>query len=918
MTVPGVRDLHLTKTSTVEPHLLDAGVAAEALGVEPACGLTDAQVTMRLEEYGANRLTEEPPRAAWKVFGDQLRSGLFLILLAAAALAAVVGDVKDAAIIGVVVLLNATIGFVQERKATRSLAALKQMLVPQAATRRNHTLVTVKSADLVPGDVVVLDAGSRVPADGRLLEAHDVAVDQSSLTGESEPVAKTAETLAGEVPLADRTNMLHAGTVLVRGRADLLVTATGMRTEVGQIAGMLATTTPPRTPLQRQLDVAGRRIALLGVIAVVLYSVAAALRGEPLADIALRGVALAVAAVPEGLPAVLALVLAAGVHRMASHGAIVRRLASVETLGSATVICTDKTGTLTRNRMTVRQLATATQALCQPAEPAPDIDRLLTAFVLCNDAAGTGSDAVGDPMETALLAAASGHGIDVTAMRAGAPRVAELPFCAETKYMATAHRLPAGTTGLVAKGAPDMLLPRCGHALVNGITIGLDDVLRGRLLEAVEEMASAGLRVLAAADATAVTAPGQWTAQTVAQAANDLVFLGFAGIADPPRPEAVEAVALCRRAGIAVKMITGDHVATAAAIAAEVGIDGRAVTGQQLAAMSTDELAAVVDDIGVFARVTPAHKVAIVDALTARGHVAAMTGDGQNDAAAVRAAHVGVAMGRTGTDVTKEAADLVLTDDNFATIVRAVREGRGIYDNIVKFIRFQLTTNIAAILTFVAAVVAGLAAPMTAVQVLWVNLIADGPPALALGLDKPNRRTMDRPPRPSEERILSWPRLTRMALTAAVMAGGTLAALAVTDHTHGTRYATTLAFTTFVLFQVANAFNVRSEHESAFSRTLPSNPWLLGSLALVVALQVLVVHVPVLQQLFGTVALDPQHWAAAAGVASLALVTGEVDKAARRRDERPQPGRSTRSDDCDKQIHHQLADDPTPGGTNTP
>ena len=882
-TTAHVRDTHLVAQSAGGPHLLDVAVVAADLGVEPARGLTDVQASERLAEHGPNRLAEQPPRPGWKVFGDQLRSGLFLILFTAAALAAVVGDVKDAAIIGVVVLLNATIGFVQERKATRSLTALKQMLVPVATARRDHTLVTVASADLVPGDVVVLDAGSRVPADGRLLAAHEVAVDQSSLTGESEAVAKTNTRLAGDVPLADRANMLHAGTVVVRGRADLLVTATGMRTEVGQIAGMLATTTPPRTPLQIQLDIAGRRIALIGVAAVVAYSLAAALRGEPWVDIALRGVALAVAAVPEGLPAVLALVLAVGVHRMAAHGAIVRRLASVETLGSATVICTDKTGTLTRNQMTVRQLATATQALAQPAEGTHDTDQLLAAFVLCNDADGTGDAAVGDPMETALLIAATGYGLDVAAVRAGAPRVGELPFSAERKYMATAHRRSDGGIRLVAKGAPDMLLPRCGHVLVNGTVIGLDDTLRAQLLEAVEEMASAGLRVLAAADATAVTVPGQWTTETVEQVADGLVFLGLAGIADPPRPEAVEAVDLCRRAGIAVKMITGDHVATAAVIAAEVGITGRAVTGAQLDAMTAEDLAAVVDDIGVFARVTPAHKVAIVTALTARGHVAAMTGDGQNDAAAVRAAHVGVAMGRTGTDVTKEAADLVLTDDNFATIVHAVQEGRGIYDNIVKFIRFQLTTNIAAILAFVAAVIAGLAAPMTAVQVLWVNLITDGPPALALGMDRPNRRTMDRPPRPPEERILSLSRLTRMALTAAVMAAGTLAVLASTDHSYGFRYATTFAFTTFVLFQVANAFNVRTEHESAFSRTLPANWWLLGSLALVVTLQVLVVHVPALQNLFSTVALEPQHWLAATGVAALALATGELDKAIRRR-----------------------------------
>ncbi|WP_459976079.1 cation-translocating P-type ATPase, partial [Nocardioides pyridinolyticus] len=565
MTTPSLRDAR-ADVHALDPYLVDAQVLAESMGIDTASGLTDAQVRPLQAEFGPNRLTEQPPRPGWKVFGDQLRSGLFLILLAAAALAALVGDLKDAAIIGVVVLLNATIGFVEERKATRSLAALKQLLVPMATARRNGELVTVPSADLVPGDVVALEAGSRVPADGRLLVAHDVAVDQSSLTGESVPVGKATEPLTGEVPLADRSNLLHAGTVLVRGRADLLVTATGMRTEVGQIAGMLSGTTPPRTPLQQQLDVAGRRIALIGIAAVVLYSIAAALRGDALADIALRGVALAVAAVPEGLPAVLALVLAVGVHRMAAHGAIVRRLASVETLGSATVICTDKTGTLTRNHMTVRQLATAGHALDKPSGHDRDTQRLLAAFVLCNDATGTGDDAVGDPMETALLAAATRQELDIDTARAAAPRIAELPFSAEAKYMATVHRGADGTVAITAKGAPDVLLHRCGHALINGVPVRLDDELRARLLGAVEEMASAGLRVLAAADATAATAPARvgdsWTPEAVARAADGLVFLGFAGIADPPRPEAVEAVTLCRRAGIAVKMITGDHVAT--------------------------------------------------------------------------------------------------------------------------------------------------------------------------------------------------------------------------------------------------------------------------------------------------------------------------------------------------------------------
>ena len=883
------------RTGLTDAHQLRGEQVMATLGTDLVAGLSTVDAATRLDNVGPNRLTGEPPRPGWKVFVDQLRSGLFLILLAAAALAAVVGEVKNAAIIGVVILLNATIGFIQERKATRSLAALKQMLVPVAVVRRDGTIVTVNAEELVPGDVVALEAGARVPTDGRLLVAHDVEVDQSSLTGESEPVAKSADTLVGDVPLADRTNLLHAGTVVTRGRAEMVVVATGMNTEVGCIAGMLGSTPHPRTPLQVQLDGAGRRIAVIGIAAVALYSLVAAFRADALADIVVRGVALAVAAVPEGLPAVLALVLAVGVHRMAGNGAIVRRLASVETLGSATVVCTDKTGTLTRNRMTVRELGTSAQPLGSKPGSASvtraDVDRLLHRFVLCNDATGVGDQAVGDPMEVALVAAAAAHGIEVDAARAAAPRTAELPFDGTRKYMTTVHQAGGGRL-LAVKGAPDVLLPYCTHALVDGSVVRLDENDRTRIDEMVNAMASRGLRVLAAAERTLECGRVEpWTADEVKAATEHLLFLGAVGIADPPREEAIKAVAVCQRAGIAVKMITGDHVSTAASIAAEVGITGRAVTGQQLDAMTLEELSDQVEDIGVFARVTPAHKVAIVTALAHRGHVTAMTGDGVNDAAALRAAHVGVAMGRTGTDVTKEAADLVLTDDNFATIVGAVRQGRGIYENVVKFIRFQLTTNIAAILTFVTALLLGLPAPMTAVQVLWVNLITDGPPALSLGVDRPSRRVMDRPPRSTSEKILSWERLWRMGLTAGVMAAGTLTVLFLAERATTTAYATTLAFTTFVLFQVFNALSVRAEYESAFSRDLPQNRWLMGSLAAVVALQALVVYAPVLQDLFGTVAIRPLDWIAATGVALLALVVGETDKALRRRRHRRGVGR---------------------------
>jgi len=757
--------------------------------------------------------------------------------------------------------------------------------------RRDGATGSVPADELVPGDVVLLEAGSRVPADGRLVTAHDVEVDESSLTGESQPVAKSTEALIGDLPLAERANVLHANTVVTRGRAEMVTVATGMGTEIGRVAQLLSSAPAPATPLQVQLDSVGRRLALVGIAAVTTYSAVALARGETFEDILLRGVALAVAAVPEGLPAVLALVLALGVHRMAQGGAIVRRLASVETLGSASVVCTDKTGTLTRNEMTVRELATGQPGRVAPA--AGDARRLLDAFVLCNDANLTDAGPVGDPMEVALLVAATEHHLSPLEVRAEAPRIGEVPFDAARKFMATLHRTPDGAT-LMVKGAPDVLLPRCDAVLIDGDEVPLDGPRRDAARAAVEEMAGRGLRVLAAAERRLPAAPR--ADDELATLTHDLVFLGLAGIADPPRAEAPEAVARCRQAGIDVKMITGDHVATAAAIAHEVGIRGRAVTGAQLDEMTDAELADAVDGIGVFARVAPEHKVAIVEALTRSGQVVAMTGDGVNDAAALRAAHVGVAMGRTGTEVTKDAADVVLTDDNFATIVRAVEQGRGIYDNVVKFIRFQLTTNIAAITAFIAALLLGLPAPMTAVQVLWVNLITDGPPAMALGLDRTSRRVMDRPPRPPSDRILSTRRLLQMLSIGLVMAAGTLAVLGVADTWVGEDRARTLAFTTFVLFQLVNAVNVRAEAESVFSRDLPPNRWLALSLAAVLLMQVLVVYLPPLQELFGTVALRPLDWAVAALVAALALLAGELGKA-RRRHRGVMDGRAVRPSD---------------------
>lgn len=695
---------------------------ADRLGVLPGLGLSTGQVRATAV-WGANRLSEPARRPEWLKFLDQFRNWLIVILLIAAVVAGAIGDLRDAVVITVVLQVNAVLGYWQERRAESSLEALRRMLVPMAKVRRDGTEQVVGAQLLVPGDVVLLEAGDRVPADGRLTVAETVEADEAALTGESQPVAKSVTavdpTSTDPAPLAERTSMLFMNTALTRGRAEMIVTATGMRTEVGAIAEALRTGTEPPSPLQVQLDSLGRRLALLSGVAVVAYALSAWVRGEPLSDIALQAVALAVAAIPEGLPAVLALTLALGVHRMARRGAIVKRLASVESLGAATVVCSDKTGTLTLNEMTARTMwtggrlydvtgegygTTGTLRLhgehrTSPADALPDGDDMsppddlrdaVLPFALCNDAHLTDGYFIGDPTEAALVALAAKAGVDADWTRTGQPRVGELPFDGATKYMATFHTDPDGRTRVHVKGAVDVLLGMCTDVVTPDGVRALDEGHRDEVLAVTAGFGGAGLRVLGAATALLEGTPSTFTPDVLP----GLTLVSIAGIADPPRPQARDAMALCRTAGVAVKMITGDHADTAAAIARELDIAGDVVTGAELDRMTEGQLAERVDDIGVFARVAPEHKVVIVRALTDRGHIVAMTGDGVNDAAALKAAHIGVAMGVTGTDVAKEAADMVLTDDDFSTIVRAVREGRAIYANIVKFVRFQLATNI--------------------------------------------------------------------------------------------------------------------------------------------------------------------------------------------------------------------------------
>jgi Ca2+-transporting ATPase len=883
-----------------DAHLRAAAEGADALAVVPSTGLATADAERRAAAWGANELAEPARRPQWLRLLDQFRSWLIGILLAAAVIAGIIGEIKDALVISVVLLINATIGYLQERRAERSLEALRRMLVPTARVRRDGQVRVIPAGTLVPGDIVLLEAGDRVPADGRLAVAESVEAAEAALTGESQPVAKTTAPVAAHgdepVPVADRAGMLFMNTALTRGRAEMIVTATGMRTEVGAIAEALRTGSEPPSPLQVQMDSLGRRLALVSGVAVAAYALVALLRGEELADLALRAVALAVAAIPEGLPAVLALTLALGVHRMARRGAIVKRLASVEALGSATVVCSDKTGTLTMNEMTARALWAAGRdhdvtgegydttgtVLPVSGESRADLSDAVLPFALCNDARLTADGVIGDPTEAALIVLAAKAGLDAD-LRTRMTRTGEVPFDPAAKYMATFHTDAEGGVRVHAKGAVDVLLDRCTHVLAEQGPVPLDAERRREITDVARRMGGQGLRVLGAATATATVTADRPGPQEV----TGLTLTAVAGIADPPRHQAHDAVTLAQAAGVTVKMITGDHADTAAAIARELGITGDVVSGAELTRMSDQDLADRIEDIGVFARVAPEHKVTIVHALARRGHIVAMTGDGVNDAAALRAAHIGVAMGVTGTDVAKEAADMVLTDDDFSTIVRAVREGRSIYDNIVTFVRFQLSTNIGAILTLLATVLVGLPAPMSAIQLLWVNIIMDGPPAMALAVDPPRDNVMRRPPRPPGERILNARRLAAITRTGAVMAVGTLAVFTGARHLTDTATAATMAFTTFVLFQLCNALAARNEDGHVLGRHQLHNRPLWICLAAVLALQVVAVQLPLAQGVFDTVSLGPAQWAVCLATASTVLLTEHVWRVARARSGRP-------------------------------
>ena len=896
------------------PHTLEVADIAGSLDTSTAHGLDSAEATARLGSIGPNRLAEARRDPAWKRFLNQFRDVLIAILFVAAIVSFVVsGELKTPAVVLVVVLLNAFIGFIQENRAEASLDALKKMLTTSSRIRRDGQVMSVPAEQLVPGDIVLIEAGDRVPADGRLYMAANLEIEEAALTGESTPSVKTIESVADrEAPLGDRTNMAYMNTVVTRGRGEVVITATGMSTEIGRIADLLRSTETDKTPLQKQLEGLAHSLAKLsGLIVAAVFAIGLA-RGNEVSELLNLAVALAVATIPEGLPAVTAVTLAIGVSKMAKQNAIIKRLASVETLGCTNIICSDKTGTLTLNEMTARRLIVQMNEHVITGEGyAPDgeiqrrptdtpfaMDAALLGMALCSDAVTRFEDGqwtlVGDPTEGALIVLAAKGGLDITTMRSTYPRVGEVPFDSATKVMATFHEM-AGSDGrrvirMFVKGAPDVVMNHASLAIgADGIGIPISSA-RSTLDAHNDRLASEGMRILAVAQRDIdLDAWDEFSRSGTDPAVliDDLTLIALIGIVDPPRPEAKAAIAEARTAGIRVKMITGDHAKTAAAIGEELGLSTGtlvALTGTDLDQLSDEQLDACIEDVSVFARVAPEHKIRIVTALQNRGHVVAMTGDGVNDAPALKKADMGVAMGITGTEVTKEAATMVLADDNFATIVGAVKRGRIIYDNIVKFVRFQLSTTVGFALLFLAASIFDIAKgkPFAAVAILWVNIIMDGPPAMALGLDQGDSDIMRRQPRPTDERILTRQRWTAILYSSLIMTVGTLAVLIWAPGPEAeagiATVAGTMAFNTFVLFQFFNILNVRSDRNTVFRRLTFTNNKLWIALAAVIVLQIGVTHVGFMQRLFDTMSISFSQWLICIAIASSVLWLEEIRK----------------------------------------
>ncbi|MHA1607512.1 MAG: calcium-transporting P-type ATPase, PMR1-type [Candidatus Freyarchaeota archaeon] len=861
-------------------------------------GLTSDEASSRLKEYGFNEIEEAGKRSLATMFLDQFKSFLILILIIAALISLVLGDLADAGVISFVLLMNALLGFYQEYKAEQAVEALKRLVAPHAKVIRNGEKVEIPAREIVPGDLVLLEMGDRVPADLRLIETLNLQIDEATLTGESTPVLKNADAvLDAKTPLNDRVNMAYMGTVVVKGRGMGITVATGMKTELGKVATLVQTVEEEETPLQKRLGELGRKLGLIVIMACGIIFLAGFLRGTEVLELFLASVSLAVAVVPESLPAIVTITLALGVQRMAKKNAIVRKLPAVETLGCATIICSDKTGTITKNEMVVREVFIPDKRIPLKkgeVEKTSDTELQHLSFLfkiatLCNDAEVKSEDGnmliIGDPTEGALLLAALDLGIDVRRLREENPRIYEFPFEPERKRMETINKWMDERAIVCVKGAPEVILESSSYFMENGEIKRMSDERRNKILEENHVMAEKALRVLAVAYKE-VEMRSKYSMEEVE---DDLIFLGLIGIMDPPREEAKHSVEKCRDAGIKVVMITGDNVWTAEAIAREVGIfeEGKQVlTGVELEEMDVSELEEVVDDVAVYARVSPEHKLKIVSALKNKGHVVAMTGDGANDAPALKKADIGVAMGITGTDVSKEAADMVLSDDNFATIVTAVEEGRTIYENIRKSVFYLLATNAGELLTIFVAMVLGFPLPLTAAQILWINLVTDSFPALALSVEPPEADIMKRPPRNPKTPMITKGSAMELAGCGILMACVTLLVYSTRLwNEFGFNYeeARALAFVTLIMFQLFNAINYRSEKISIFKLNPFSNKYLVLALMVSFVLQLLVIYVPSLQPLFKTFPLSVRDWVTVLLAASTIILLYELKKAYQRK-----------------------------------
>lgn len=895
------------KQDDLDWHAIDAQQVLTKLDTFEEQGLTIEEVQRRLEEYGPNQLTEAPPASFWQMLWEQFNNFVVLLLIVAAVISALLGDYIEAGAIMAIVILNAALGIIQERKADQALAALRKLAAPDAHVKRDGHRLTIPSSELVPGDLAFLEAGNFVPADIRLLEAMNLRIDEAALTGESVPVKKDAAArLDADIPIGDRKNTAFMGTVVSYGRGKGVVVATGMRTQIGMIAEMIQSVDQEPTPLQRRLDQLGKTLGWAALAVCALVFLAGWLRGSNPLDMFLVAVTLAIAAVPEGLPAVVTISLAMGMREMIKRHALIRRLSSVETLGSATVICSDKTGTLTQNEMTATRIWADGQTIeitgggytpegeFQLNGKAIEMEQyqaaLTTLWVAAinNDAAleVTGSSngkytyrMIGDPTEGALIVAATKVGARSDDLNASYPRVQEIPFDSERKRMVTIHAIrdphpedispfddekkkPRGYV-VAIKGAPDLVLDLCSHyQRMDDTAVALDEQQRMRILRANDQMTQDALRVLAMAYKVVPELPQNISTDGIEQ---DLTFAGMIGMIDPPREEVPDALETGRRAGIRTIMITGDYPNTARAIAEAIGLlrpGKRVLTGPQLDEMDDETLRKEIDNIDVFARVSPEHKLRIVEALRARGHVVAMTGDGVNDAPSIKRADIGVAMGITGTDVAKESADMVLTDDNYASIISAVEQGRVIYSNIRKFVYYLLSCNLAEIATIFIATMATGTSPLTPLQLLWLNLITDGAPALALATEKGDPDIMDQPPRPPDEPIIN--RSMRVGLVVQTIAITTVTLIAyflgLRLHPNQPEVAMTMAFVTLSFSELLRAFTARSERYSVFKIGVFSNRYMdlavLTSLILLLA----VVYIPFLQPVFKTVPIAWEQW----------------------------------------------------------